>query len=245
MNKVVMVFGGSGGLGAVIADDLGANGWDVVVASRSRGELDAASHVEVDVTSESAVRAAIDGVRASRGRLDAVVNAAGITSSAPALETTLTDWERVMATNLTGAFLISRETARVMVADGTAGAILHLASLCSHAGCELVCAYSASKAGLLGLSRSLASEWAQYGIRVNCVVPGVFLTPLNESRLLDTPRGNAARARTPLGRFGRPDELCGAVEYLISDRASFVTGTELVVDGGFLSSGLIQPRAAT
>lgn len=243
--KRVLVVGGAGGLGSAIGEGLAEAGWTLLTASRSAGAASPGRHFAMDVTSEESVAAAFSEIWREEGPLDAMVNAAGITSSAPALETTLAEWERVLTTNLTGAFLVNREYGRRVVADGGAGSIVNIASLCGRVGCELVPAYSSSKAGLVGMSRSLAMEWAPYGIRVNCVVPGVFLTALNESRLNGTPRGNAARARTPFGRFGKPEELVGAVEYLISDRAGFVTGTELVVDGGFLAAGLGQPRGAS
>lgn len=237
-----LVIGGAGGLGSAIAHGLVDAGWTVLTASRDALAASDFDHVALDVTSEESVVAAFSEVEQRVGPLSALVNAAGITSSAPALETSLDDWNRVLTTNLTGTFLVNREFARAAVREEKGGSIVNIASLCARAGCELVPAYSASKAGVVGLSRSLAMEWAPLGIRVNSVIPGVFLTALNASRLQGTPRGDAARARTPMGRFGAPHEVAGAVEYLVSDRAGFVTGTEIVVDGGFLSAGLGTPR---
>ncbi len=245
---VVVVGGSSGVLGAAISAGLAERGAAVVGTSRSGDEARQWPTLALDVTDEGSVASALQQAAAVTGRVDAVVNATGITHQAPVLETNLEDWDRVLRTNLTGAFLVARAGARLLaeneVSDGSRGSIVTLGSLCASAGCDGVSAYAASKAGVVGLTKTLASELAALAIRVNCVSPGVFLTPLNSDRLQGTPRGEAALSRTPLGRFGRPEELVGAVSLLVSRAGSFITGTELIVDGGFLVSGLVTPHRA-
>lgn len=237
----ILVVGGlRSALGSAVAAGLRARGAQVVVTGREIGSSEEA--VRLDVTDAREVADAIGEAAARLGRLDAVVNASGITAQTPSLELQLGEWERILAVNLTGSFLVAQAAAKVMrgqTADrGSRGSIVLVASLCAAVGCDSVAAYAASKAGVLGLSRTLASEFGPLGIRVNALIPGVFPTALNRDRIMGEPRGDNSLVRTPLGRFGEPDELVGAVAYLAGGDASFVTGAELVVDGGFLASGI-------
>lgn len=244
---ILVVGGSSGELGKAIASGLLVGGARVIGSSRKpSSDIDWPS-VSIDVTDPGSVAAGMAEAVGLLGRLDAVINASGITSQTPFLETPLDQWNRILQTNLTGAFLISQEATRAMLqntlVNGTRGSIVTIASLCALAGCDGVAAYSASKAGVLGMTKTLASELAPVGIRVNALVPGVFLTALNSDRLNGTPRGITALARTPFGRFGSADELVGAAALLAGRGGSFITGTEIVVDGGYLTSGLTSRGA--
>jgi NAD(P)-dependent dehydrogenase (short-subunit alcohol dehydrogenase family) len=172
------------------------------------------------------------------GRVDILVSAAGVTARTPTLDMSDADWQRIIDTNLSGTLHACRVFADPMIARG-AGRIISIASLSSFLGFFEVAAYTASKSALAGLTRALAVEWAPRGVTVNAVVPGVFKTDLNRA-LLESPRGQELLLRTPMKRFGRLEELVGATVFLASDAASFVTGQLLVVDGGFLASGVNQ-----
>jgi NAD(P)-dependent dehydrogenase (short-subunit alcohol dehydrogenase family) len=199
--------------------------------------------VQLQVGDEASVRAAVDHTAKEFGRLDAVINAAGILQRQPSLEVSVSDFERVVKTNLTGSFIVAREAGRVMKdqppdAQGLRGSIVMVASLNSFVNLTEVLSYAASKTGVLGLIRGLANEWAKFGIRVNGLAPGVFPTDINRKAIEGTERGTGLLWHTPMNRFGRAEELCGAVIYLISPSASFTTGETIVVDGGFLVKGV-------
>jgi NAD(P)-dependent dehydrogenase (short-subunit alcohol dehydrogenase family) len=167
------------------------------------------------------------------------VNAAGRTKRTPFLDVVEQEWNEIMETNLTGAYRVSQIFGRHMVGRKY-GRIINIASLGSFVGLYEVAAYGASKSGLAALTRTLAVEWARYGVCVNAIMPGVFRTALNEKLLDGTPRGQEFLIRTPMGRFGKVEELVGSAIFLASEAASFVTGTILQVDGGFLASGVNQ-----
>ena len=167
-----------------------------------------------------------------------MIAAAGVTTRVRTLEMNDEEWRRILDTNLTGTLHACQVFGAEMVARKS-GRIINVASLSSHLGFFEVAAYTASKAGVAGLTRALAVEWAQHGVTVNAIVPGVFRTTLN-SHLLDSGRGQELLMRTPMRRFGQLDELVGATVFLASDAAGFVTGQLLAVDGGFLASGVNQ-----
>jgi NAD(P)-dependent dehydrogenase (short-subunit alcohol dehydrogenase family) len=190
------------------------------------------------------VRNAIAETKNKFGRIDAVVNAAGVIARKPSLEVTTEEFERVIKTNLTGSFIVAREAARVMKDQpasgkrGLRGSITFIASLNSYISLSEVLAYASSKSGVLGLVRGLANEWATLGIRVNAIAPGVFPTDLNRPLIEGTERGKWLTAHTPMNRFGDADELVGAAIYLASPSASYTTGETIIVDGGFLAKGV-------
>jgi NAD(P)-dependent dehydrogenase (short-subunit alcohol dehydrogenase family) len=167
-----------------------------------------------------------------------VVNCAGRTKRTPTMELSEEEWAAILETNLTGTLRGCQVFARPMLERGS-GRIVNIGSLTSFVGMYEVAAYSASKAAVAGLTRALALEWGPRGVNVNAIAPGVFRTDLNAA-LLETPRGAELLARTPMRRFGRVEELAGACVFLASDAASFVNGEVLVVDGGFLASGVNQ-----
>lgn len=248
--KVAVVLGGTSGLGKAISLGLAEAGADVVASSRSpepvaetAGEIEARGRrtlrVTTDVVDRSSLEAALAATVAAFGKADILVNCAGRTKRVPALEMADADWDAILATNLTGTLKACQVFGRHMI-ERRQGRIVNIASLASFVGLKDVAAYTASKHAVAGLTKSLAVEWAPFGVCVNAIAPGVFPTPLNQKLLNGTPRGQEFIVRTPMQRFGRVEELQGAAVFLSSDAASFVTGEVLTVDGGFLASGVNQ-----
>jgi NAD(P)-dependent dehydrogenase (short-subunit alcohol dehydrogenase family) len=199
--------------------------------------------VVLDVTDPASAQAAVELAMQKFGRLDALINAAGIMLRKPALDTTCEEFERVVRVNLTGSFLIAQAAGRAMLRQspdpqGARGSIVLIASLNSYISLTEVLAYAASKSGVMGLTRGLANEWAPYAIRVNGIAPGVFPTDLNRALIEGTARGEWLKKHTPQDRFGRPEELVGAALYLLSPSASYTNGQTIIVDGGFLARGV-------
>jgi NAD(P)-dependent dehydrogenase (short-subunit alcohol dehydrogenase family) len=249
--KVCFVTGGTSGIGRAIAMGFAQAGAKVVAGSTNpekvsaiRAELGQGNDaVKVDVSDAASVRDAVAMVVQKYGRLDAVVNAAGVIKRVPSLDMDPADFERIVRVNLVGNFIVDQAAGRVMKDQepdkkGFRGAIVNIASLNSFISLNEVLAYACSKSGVMGLTRGLANEWAQYGIRVNGIAPGVFPTDLNRKLIEGTPRGEWLRKHTPMDRFGDADEIAGAAIFLISDSASYITGETIVIDGGFLTRGV-------
>lgn len=249
--KVCLVTGGTSGIGRAIAMGFAQAGAKVVAGSTnpdkvsaSKAELGAGNDaVKLDVSDAASVRAAVDYIMKKYGRLDAVVNAAGVIKKIPSLEMEPADFERIVRVNLVGNFIVAQAAGRVMKDQapdkkGLRGAIVNIASLNSFISLSEVLAYACSKSGVMGLTRGLANEWAQYGIRVNGIAPGVFPTDLNRPLIEGTARGAWLKQHTPMGRFGDADEIAGAAIYLISDSASYTSGETIIIDGGFLTRGV-------
>lgn len=248
--RVAVVIGGTSGIGKAMALGLAEAGADVVATGRRAALVDeAADQIEalgrrsarltVDVSSRDLIAEFHAGVTAALGAPDILVNCAGRTKRVASLDMDEADWNAILETNLTGTLRACQVFAPAMIGRGW-GRIINIASLSSFVALYEVAAYAASKAAVASLTKSLAIEWAPHGVTVNAVAPGVFRTDLNSGLLDGTGRGHEFLARTPMKRFGNIAELAGAAVYLASDAASFVTGEVLVVDGGFLASGVNQ-----
>ena len=236
--RTAVVVGGTTGIGHALALGLADAGADVVVTGRRRDVVDRVAG-EIEARGRRTLRYPLrDACLAAFQHVDIVVAAAGTTKRVPTLEMTESDWGQILDTNLTGMFRTYQVFAPPMIARGS-GRLIGIASLASYVGLLEVAAYTASKAGVAGLTRALAVEWARHGVTVNAIAPGVFETDLNRE-LLKGPRGQEFLTRTPMKRFGRVEELVGAAVYLASDAATFVTGQLLAVDGGLLGSGVNQ-----
>jgi NAD(P)-dependent dehydrogenase (short-subunit alcohol dehydrogenase family) len=247
--RTAVVVGGTSGIGRALAIGLAEAGANVVPTGRrlplvqevaadvqrlGRRTLALAS----DVGDPASLARLRDECIEEFGKVDIMLAVAGTTKKVASLDMDEADWHRVIETNLTGTLRACQVFGRHMV-EQQYGRIVTIGSLSSFVGLYQVAAYVASKAGVAGLTRALAVEWAPYNVTVNAIIPGVFRTDLNAA-LLDSPRGQEFLMRTPMKRFGRQQELVGAAVYLSSDAASFVTGHMLAVDGGFLASGVNQ-----
>jgi NAD(P)-dependent dehydrogenase (short-subunit alcohol dehydrogenase family) len=242
--QVAVVIGGTGVLGGALCDGLAQAGATVVVAGRSkeRGEQrveaiaglgGAAEYAEVDVTSRESMTALRDGLVARHGKVDVLVNCAGVNSATPYEQITDEDWDRVIDTNLKATHWGCQLFAPQMASQAEGGSILNIGSVTSHLPLSRVFAYSASKAAVVNLSKNVAREYATKKVRVNTLCPGFFPAEQNR-KILDPARVANIMAQTPMARFGEPGELIGAMLLLCSRAAgSFVTGAEIYVDGGF------------
>ena len=247
--RTAVVVGGTSGLGRAIALGLAEAGADVVASSRSdAGVAEVAAEIEAlgrrtlrvpcDVGRRVSLQHLCDTVTEEFGKVDILVNAAGITRRIPTLDCTEAIWNSIMDVNLGGTLRACQVFGRGMLDRGY-GRIINIASLATFVAFHEVAAYGASKAAVGALTRSLAVEWSSQGVCVNAIAPGIFPTALNRA-ILDSPRGKELMLRSPIKRFGAPNELVGAAVYLASESSSFTTGEILVVDGGLLASGVNQ-----
>lgn len=247
-SKVAVVVGGTSGIGRVLALGLAAAGADVVASSRRLEQVESVAaeiesmgcrtiRVPCDVCDRGSLENLLSKSLASFGKVDILINSAGKIKRAPTLDFPDNTWRDILETNLTGTLRACQVFGRHML-ERNYGRIINIASLNSFVSLSEVAAYAASKAGVSALTRSLAVEWSKRGVMVNAIAPGIFRTALNSELLDNTARGKELLARTPMARFGQAEELIGAAVYLASDAASFTTGQTLVVDGGFLASGV-------
>src|SRR4051812_1342388 len=247
--KTAVVIGGTSGIGRMLALGLADAGADVVTTGRREGLVaEVADEIEkrgrrtlrqaCDVGDDRSLSGFRDAVIATFGQVDVLLVAAGATKKGPTLEMDMADWQHIIDVNLIGTLRAYKAFAPAMIARRS-GRLIGIASLSSFVGLQEVSAYTASKSAVAGLTRALAVEWAPHGVTVNAIAPGVFKTAFNAT-LLEGPRGQEFLLRTPMKRFGKLEELVGAAVYLASDASSFVTGQMLVVDGGFLASGVNQ-----
>lgn len=247
--QTAVVVGGTSGIGRALALGLADAGANVVATGRREAlvsevsaAIEARGRRSLRMTCDAADSVSLARVRDAClqefGAVDIVVAAAGTTKRVATAAMTAADWNQILTTNLTGTLHTCQAFGAPMLARGR-GRVITIASLASFVGLLEVAAYTASKAGVAGLTRALAVEWAPRGVTVNGIAPGVFKTDLNRT-LLDSPRGQEFLTRTPMRRFGRVEELVGAAVFLASEAASFVTGQLIVVDGGFLASGVNQ-----
>ncbi len=247
-DRVAVVVGGTTGIGRALSLGLAEAGADVIASARHLEQIETtAAEIEergrrtlraaCDVTDRGSLQALLDNSLSAFKKVDILINCAGITKRTPTLDLSEHEWNEILETNLTGTLRACQIFGPHMIARGY-GRIINIASLSSFVALYEVAAYAASKAAVASLTKSLAIEWGSHGVCVNAIAPGVYRTRLNQALLDETERGRELLARTPMKRFGKVEELAGAAVFLASEAAGFVNGEILVVDGGFLASGV-------
>ena len=245
--RKALVTGASRGIGRALAEGLAQAGADVAVAARSEAALKETAEaigalgrrsaiVTMDVSDPAQCRDGVERAATTLGGLDILVNNAGVEEVRPSLDVDEALWDRILDTNLKGAFFCAQAAAGIMKTGGQGGAILNICSLTSKVGIPTAVPYGSSKTGLLGMTRALSAEWAVLGIRVNAIAPGYFRTAMTQAFYADAEWHDAMLKKIPLGRFGALDDLVGAAVFLVSDASAYVTGQCIAVDGGFLAS---------
>jgi NAD(P)-dependent dehydrogenase (short-subunit alcohol dehydrogenase family) len=248
--KVAVVIGGTSGIGRTLSLGLADAGANVVATGRNAAnvegvapEIESRGRHTLKVTTDTRNTGSLQRLLAACverfGKVEILVNCAGKIKRAPTVDFPETEWDDILETNLTGTLRACQVFGRHML-NRKYGRIINIASLNSYVAMREVAAYAASKAGVAALTRALAVEWSKEGVLTNAIAPGIFHTALNAELLDDTPRGNELLMRIPMGRFGKLEELVGAVVFLASDSASYMTGQIFAVDGGFLASGVNQ-----
>lgn len=240
MNKIALVTGGASGLGFAIAQRLIKQNIFTIITGRNQQKLDdaqlalgsmcAAKNIDMNQLDEipKHVKAIVD----AHGSIDILVNNAGINLKKDMFDVTDAEFQQIIQTNLTGVFTLSREVSKIMIAQKS-GSIVNISSMAAHYGIPKVIAYTASKAAIEGMTRSMAVELSPVGIRVNCVAPGFIKTNMSSAALdKDPERKNRVLSRTPMGKLGVPEDVANAVNFLVSEEANFITGVILAVDGG-------------
>ena len=252
--KVAIVTGGAGGIGSAVCRAFAKAGVGVAVAdmdatraNETAAEISSegggAIGIEVEVTRENSVEAAVQRTVDHFGRVDYLVHCAGNNIRAPVLELTAEDWSRVLNTHLTGAFLFSKAVGKRLVEQGEGGRVVFMSSVAARAPVPERGAYTPAKAGLIGLAGVMSLEWAEYGINVNAVCPGMVLTPMTEMVYTREPALQAQRLkRMPAGREAYPEEIADLVLFLCSDKSAHISGTAIPIDGAFLNNGFMLER---
>jgi gluconate 5-dehydrogenase len=244
--RTALITGSVRGIGYAMAEGLAAEGASVIVNSRRQEAVDEAvlrlqakgfqaRGMAFDVSDEASVRAAFIELDQAGVEVDILINNAGIQFRKPMVELELKDWQRVIDTNLTSAFIVGKEAARRMIARGRGGKIINIGSLTCEAGRATVAPYTAAKGGIKMLSRAMAAEWAQFNIQANSIGPGYILTEMNASLIENAQFDAWVKSSNPAQRWGKPEELIGTAVYLASAASSYVNGQIIYVDGGWLS----------
>lgn len=243
-DRVALITGGAGGFGMTFARALAGVGADIVLVGRRKDALDAAAAqlvsetgrraigVQADVTDEAQVQSAVAQAQQAMGHVDILINNAGVNVRKPTVDMSLAEWRQVMDTSLTGAFLFSKYALPGMI-ERKWGRVIHIASMIGQVGLGERPAYTAAKGGMIQLTRTTALEVAKQGVTVNALAPGPFMTDINKPVVNNPTSYQAFLDRIPLGRFGDPAELSGAILFLASNASSFMTGNVLTVDGGW------------